>query len=271
MLKLVRWNLWGLGFPVLALWLGPARLCDWTEILVAEDRNVFMPGAQPGSASLESVNRCDNCHGGYNPSIEPAPHWRGSMMAHAHALQQLKMAASLAPVAETADTITPHISPTPSGEPVAHIVQSDPYFATLNDWGQAIYDLWLHNDGCPPVLITSLSVGEPCEVPSPPLKLVARGARREIRLSWDPVDEAEGYHLYYDQGGKYSFIVFTTSTDYADGSVTAGQTYCYAVTTLAACKDESLLEPVPTEPGETTCATLDTNTKGGGGGNGKTK
>lgn len=42
------------------------------------------PGTQPGEAgSLDSVSRCDNCHGGYDPRVEPAYNWQGSMMAHA--------------------------------------------------------------------------------------------------------------------------------------------------------------------------------------------
>jgi len=45
---------------------------------------IQMPGTQPGEVSnLESPNKCDNCHGGYNSTVEPAHNWRGSMMAHA--------------------------------------------------------------------------------------------------------------------------------------------------------------------------------------------
>jgi hypothetical protein len=45
---------------------------------------IQQPGTQPGEISnLESPNKCDNCHGGYNPSVEPAHNWRGSMMSHA--------------------------------------------------------------------------------------------------------------------------------------------------------------------------------------------
>lgn len=47
-------------------------------------------------------------------------------------------------------------SPTPSGEANAYVVQSDPFFSPvgatpLNGWGDAIWDLWLHNEGCEPV------------------------------------------------------------------------------------------------------------------------
>jgi hypothetical protein len=45
---------------------------------------VQQPGTQPLEISnLESPDKCDNCHGGYNSSVEPAHNWRGSMMAHA--------------------------------------------------------------------------------------------------------------------------------------------------------------------------------------------
>jgi hypothetical protein len=44
----------------------------------------FLPGSQPNeSGNLESPNRCDNCHGGYDIEVEPAFGWRGSMMSQA--------------------------------------------------------------------------------------------------------------------------------------------------------------------------------------------
>ena len=46
--------------------------------------DVQLPGTQPSEiGNLESPNKCDNCHGGYNSAVEPAHNWRGSMMAHA--------------------------------------------------------------------------------------------------------------------------------------------------------------------------------------------
>ncbi len=54
----------------------------------------------------------------------------------------------------TASTL---ISPTPSGEPEAYIVQTDPFFDTLKDWGDAMWDLWLHNNGSAPVRMTTLN------------------------------------------------------------------------------------------------------------------
>ncbi len=42
------------------------------------------PGTQPGQVSnLESPDKCDNCHGGYDSAVEPEFNWRGGMMAMA--------------------------------------------------------------------------------------------------------------------------------------------------------------------------------------------
>src|SRR5210317_897132 len=46
--------------------------------------DIKLPGTQPSEVSnLESPDKCDNCHGGYDTSVEPAHNWRGSMMANA--------------------------------------------------------------------------------------------------------------------------------------------------------------------------------------------
>ncbi len=44
---------------------------------------IEQPGTQPGQANLESPDKCDNCHGGYDRAVEPAFNWRGGMMANA--------------------------------------------------------------------------------------------------------------------------------------------------------------------------------------------
>jgi len=45
---------------------------------------IQQPGTQPQEVgNLESPDKCDNCHGGYNSTVEPAHNWRGSMMANA--------------------------------------------------------------------------------------------------------------------------------------------------------------------------------------------
>jgi hypothetical protein len=63
-------------------------------------------------------------------------------------------------------TATALRSPTPSGEAAAYIAQTDPFFASVRDWGRAIWDLWLHNGGSPPV---AMATSEPRRRP------VARG------------------------------------------------------------------------------------------------
>jgi hypothetical protein len=46
--------------------------------------DIQLPGTQPGEAgTLDSPDQCDNCHGGYDVTAEPAHNWRGSMMANA--------------------------------------------------------------------------------------------------------------------------------------------------------------------------------------------
>jgi hypothetical protein len=46
--------------------------------------DIQQPGTQPGEAgNLETPDKCDNCHGGYNRAVEPAFNWRGGMMANA--------------------------------------------------------------------------------------------------------------------------------------------------------------------------------------------
>jgi hypothetical protein len=50
---------------------------------VEEPTDIKQPGTQPLEVgNLESPDKCDNCHGGYNTSVEPAHSWRGSMMAN---------------------------------------------------------------------------------------------------------------------------------------------------------------------------------------------
>ena len=38
-------------------------------------------------------------------------------------------------------------SPTPSGEPQAYIIQTDPFFQKMRVWGDIIWELWVHNHG----------------------------------------------------------------------------------------------------------------------------
>ena len=62
-------------------------LASIAGIVIAADvvpAAIEQPGTQPGEVgNLESPDKCDNCHGGYNTAVEPAFNWRGSMMANA--------------------------------------------------------------------------------------------------------------------------------------------------------------------------------------------
>jgi hypothetical protein len=64
-----------------------ASFVVWCSTVYAADvvpPVIDLPGTQPNEVgTLESPDKCDNCHGGYNTSIEPAYNWRGSMMANA--------------------------------------------------------------------------------------------------------------------------------------------------------------------------------------------
>jgi hypothetical protein len=63
--------------------LGLAGL-DQVRAALLVPNEIQQPGTQPGEVSnLESPDKCDNCHGGYNQAVEPAFNWRGSMMANA--------------------------------------------------------------------------------------------------------------------------------------------------------------------------------------------
>lgn len=121
------------------------------------------------------------------------------------------------------------------GDP-AYIVQTDPFFANLKGWGNAIYDLWLHNGGSAPVQIAQIgdAPAPPCTIETPQ-NLVATGAKRSVKLSWDPVTDAEGYNVYYAQNGKYTFIDSTSGTSYTDRRLTRGQVYTYVVTAFRTC------------------------------------
>jgi hypothetical protein len=69
---------------LIMLGLGLVVVCGLVFAAEIVPNEIQQPGTQPQEISnLESPDKCDNCHGGYNELIEPAFNWRGSMMANA--------------------------------------------------------------------------------------------------------------------------------------------------------------------------------------------
>jgi hypothetical protein len=69
--------------PVLFVFFTIAVALTTAYAAVEEPSDIKQPGTQPLEVgNLESPDKCDNCHGGYNTSVEPAHGWRGSMMAN---------------------------------------------------------------------------------------------------------------------------------------------------------------------------------------------
>jgi hypothetical protein len=88
----LRW--WFVGALALVTGLGFAFGLVWQQASVSATppnlpvnttlNDFFLPGSQPGqSGQLETPQKCDNCHGGYDLAVEPAFNWRGSMMSQA--------------------------------------------------------------------------------------------------------------------------------------------------------------------------------------------
>ena len=72
-------KLWLLLVP--ALFLATAAFAAAAPTVPTD---IEQPGTQPTQVgNLETPDKCDNCHGGYNVAVEPAFNWRGSMMANA--------------------------------------------------------------------------------------------------------------------------------------------------------------------------------------------
>jgi hypothetical protein len=71
----------GIIFGILVLYLTTGVI-----VLAATSvpNEIKQPGTQPGEVkNLESPDKCDNCHGGYDQAVEPTFNWQGSMMANA--------------------------------------------------------------------------------------------------------------------------------------------------------------------------------------------
>jgi hypothetical protein len=67
-----------------AIFFGILVLLTIAGAALVEPPAIKMPGTQPGQVgNLETPDKCDNCHGGYNRAVEPSFNWRGSMMGNA--------------------------------------------------------------------------------------------------------------------------------------------------------------------------------------------
>ena len=134
----------------------------------------------------------------------------------------------------------------------AYIVQTDPFFAKLKEWGNMIWDLWEHNhgldgsgvmvEGIVPVEMAKAEVGDgappPPELPVPTLAAPTPG-NAQVTLTWSDEHTTDtnvvGYAVYYDQDGKSQLIeTVGKTTTYTDTALTNGQEYCYKVTSLYA-------------------------------------
>jgi Cytochrome c554 and c-prime len=109
-------------------------------------------------------------------------------------------------------------SPTPSGETNAYIVQTDSFFTTLKGWGNAIYDLWLANEGAAPVLMTSTNVLDPVAVPPVFAGLqTATAGIESVTLTWSAASSScpsVTYNVFQaTTGGGQNFMspVFLTN------------------------------------------------------------
>ena len=156
-------------------------------------------------------------------------------------------------------------SPTPSGEPEAYVVQTDPFFSQLKAWGDAIWQLWTHNidaAGAAPFLMTQAAFGTPptaCTAPTPTLFSAAPG-NGDVTLTWSDEHTANpsvlGYRLYYDQAGKAQLIAdIGLNTTFTDTGLTNGVEYCYKVTSYdVTCESgfSNVLCAIPTNPGQAT-------------------
>jgi hypothetical protein len=153
---------------------------------------------------------------------------------------------------------------TPSGETEPYIVQTDPFFAELTGWGNALWGLWVHNmnqDGAKPFLMAQAVYGappEPCGAPAPTL-LSTQAASGQVTLNWSDEHSANenvvGYNVYYDQSGKSQFLADAgLNTSHTDTGLVNGQQYCYKVTSKYACESEfsNVLCATPEAPGQGT-------------------
>jgi DNA-directed RNA polymerase subunit M/transcription elongation factor TFIIS len=137
----------------------------------------------------------------------------------------------------------------------AYIAQTDPFFDTLKGWGDAMYDLWLHNSGAEPVLMEELG-----EIPEPkiqvdtPQGLTASANKESITLSWTPMTGVSGYNIYSYQDGTYTYLQDASGTEITFSDLLPNQTYCYSVTAFVTGEGNIVFE---SEQSPEACATTE--------------
>lgn len=133
-----------------------------------------------------------------------------------------------------------------------YLAQSDPFFSGLKGWGDAMWDLWVHNGGAEPVVMATLGGAPQPPTPltaDPPTSLKGSSARRSnaVSLSWTaPVSGANGYYVYRSSatGGPWTRIATTSTTSYKDAGLTAGSVHYYTVSTYKTDKLGTVVESI---------------------------
>jgi hypothetical protein len=133
-------------------------------------------------------------------------------------------------------------SPTPSGEAQAYIAQTDSFFASIKGWGDAIYDLWLHNGGATPVKMTELGTaarqGMMASIPSVQMHRIPRRAGG-ISLRWPVVPKATGYRVYRLDAATWTLL---TTTPVSGVRVPASTGVTYGVAAYKVLPDSTVVE-----------------------------
>ncbi len=153
-------------------------------------------------------------------------------------------------------------SPTPSGEPNAYVVQTDPFFTQLKAWGDTLWQLFTHNKDVPggaPFLMAQALWGNMagCTAPVPTLVSATPG-NQQVLLTWSDEHSADpnvlGYRIYHDQAGKAQLITEVgLVTTYTETGLTNGQEQCYKVASFTAdCESDfsNILCAIPNNPGQ---------------------
>lgn len=138
----------------------------------------------------------------------------------------------------TGMNLTPKLTTPGKGGTSAYVAQSDPFFTSLKGWGDAIWDLWLHNGGSAPVLMTALNdlptPPPPAMTVDPPTKVTATQDKKtgSIKVSWTaPATGANGYRVYRSTtaGTGHTEVGATSTTSFTNAGPFSPGTYYYVV------------------------------------------